>query len=260
MWLLPGQRPAVAARVGAGEQHAGRRVATDDLDAARPVEVADGADRVAAAREIVAHSPRESGARWSARLAPSCGQLAYWPGTFEVQRGISAACCGSRPKSIIAVSTCRLTCTWWSAPGVPKTHHNAPSFSTIGGFIVWRTRRPGREPVRMAGFEMPIGHAVVEQDAGVAGDHPGAETAVDALDARDRVALAVGGAEIGRVAGGGSRSRRSRRGAAHVDAVGKRRRCTRPTAAGPAARSTERGSAPQRSRSAKASFFASTMA
>ena len=48
--------------------------------------------------------------------------------------------------------------------------------------------------------EVPIGHAVVEEDAGVAGGHARAPGAVDALDAGDGVALAVGGAEIGRVA------------------------------------------------------------
>src|SRR5260370_42696123 len=83
--------------------------------------------------------------------SPSCGQLAYWPGTFEVQRGISAACCGSSPKSIIAVKTCRLICTWLSAPGVPKTYHSAPSFRTNGGVILFLTPRPGRRRVGWAG-------------------------------------------------------------------------------------------------------------
>src|SRR3984893_9674057 len=51
----PRQCPAVAAWVGAGEQHAARRVAADDLDAARAVEIADRLDRVTAAREFRAH-------------------------------------------------------------------------------------------------------------------------------------------------------------------------------------------------------------
>src|SRR5579862_7539388 len=38
---LPGESPAVAARVGAGAEHAARQIAADDLDAARPLEVAD---------------------------------------------------------------------------------------------------------------------------------------------------------------------------------------------------------------------------
>src|SRR5436853_4974225 len=56
----PRQRPAVAARVGAGEEHAGRSVAADDLDAARAIEIADGVDRVTAARELVAHRLRKA--------------------------------------------------------------------------------------------------------------------------------------------------------------------------------------------------------
>ncbi len=77
------------------------------------------------------------------RPSPSCGQLAPWPCWLEVQRGASSADCGSAPRSIIAVSTCRLTCTWLSAPGVPSTAHSRSSLNTIGAFIVWRTRLPG---------------------------------------------------------------------------------------------------------------------
>ena len=70
---LPRQRPAVAARVGAGEQHAGRGIAADDLDAARAFEIADRVDRVAAPRQLAPDLLRRSGAPWSARPAPSCG-------------------------------------------------------------------------------------------------------------------------------------------------------------------------------------------
>ena len=38
-------------------------------------------------------------------------EFASWPGAVLFQRGISAACCASNPKSIIEVSTCRLTWT-----------------------------------------------------------------------------------------------------------------------------------------------------
>ena len=44
--VLPGEGPAVAARVGAGEQHA-VILSADDFDAARPVEVADHVDGMA---------------------------------------------------------------------------------------------------------------------------------------------------------------------------------------------------------------------
>src|SRR5205085_12552993 len=50
---LPRQGPAVAARVGAGEQGAVGEPA-DDLDAARAVEIADRSDRVAAPRQLAA--------------------------------------------------------------------------------------------------------------------------------------------------------------------------------------------------------------
>ena len=128
----------------------------------------------------------------------------------------------------------------------------------------WRVHRvthpaPGPQPVRMAGLEVPIGHAVVEQDAGVAGDDAGTKAAVDALHAGDGVAVAIGGAEIGRVAGGSGA----------MAPVGAARRMSMPAGEprgvvggqqlARAALRRERGSAPQRSRSAKASFFASTM-
>jgi hypothetical protein len=51
----PGEGPAVAARVGAGEQHVAPHVvfgAADDLDAARSIKVANGVDRVAAVGEV----------------------------------------------------------------------------------------------------------------------------------------------------------------------------------------------------------------
>src|SRR6516164_5139062 len=53
--LSPGQRPTVAPRVGAGEQHAGRCITPNDLDAARSFKIADGLDRVSATRELGAH-------------------------------------------------------------------------------------------------------------------------------------------------------------------------------------------------------------
>src|SRR5215467_9997833 len=60
---LPRRGPAVAARVGAGEQHAGGGVAADDLDAARAVEVADGPDgRGVRVRRV---PPPGNAARWS---------------------------------------------------------------------------------------------------------------------------------------------------------------------------------------------------
>src|SRR5215469_1681182 len=48
----PRQCPAVAAGIGPGEQHSGGCVTADDLDAARPIEITDRLDRVAAASEL----------------------------------------------------------------------------------------------------------------------------------------------------------------------------------------------------------------
>ena len=66
---------------------------------------------VAAAREFVAHRLGEAALDDQFARARHAANSHIGPETCEVQRGISAACCGSSPKSIIAVSTCRLTCT-----------------------------------------------------------------------------------------------------------------------------------------------------
>src|SRR5262245_3880861 len=57
---LPRQCPTVATRVGAGEQHAGRGVAADDLDAARTFQIADRADRMTAVLELAAYHLRKT--------------------------------------------------------------------------------------------------------------------------------------------------------------------------------------------------------
>ena len=49
----------------------------------------------------------------------------------------------------------------------------------------------------MAGVEVPVGHAVVEEDAGVAGYEGGAPAALDALQLADGVAVPVGYYEAG---------------------------------------------------------------
>ena len=70
----------------------------------------------------------------------------------------------------------------------------------------------------MSGREMPIRHAVVQQDPGVAGGYAGAEAGVQALDAGHCVAFRIDDAEIGRVAGRrlGFRQREIA-GARHID-------------------------------------------
>ena len=49
------------------------------------------------------------------------------------------------------------------------------------GFMVWRTRLPGWRQSTWSSSEVPVGHAVVKQDAGVAGDEAGTPSALDAL-------------------------------------------------------------------------------
>src|SRR6516164_7924132 len=56
----PRQCPAVAAGIGAGDQHAGGCVTADDLDAARPFEIADSLDRVTAASELGTYRLRKA--------------------------------------------------------------------------------------------------------------------------------------------------------------------------------------------------------
>ena len=75
-----------------------------------------------------------------------------------------------------------------------------------------RVERPlaGLEAVRVAWLEREAGAAIVQHDAGVAGDDAGAERVEDAVDERHGVAVLVDDREIGRVA-------------AHLDvAVGRR--------------------------------------
>src|SRR5437867_6882988 len=56
-----GEGPPVAARIGAGHQHAGGWIAPDDLDGARAVEVAEEDDPMAASGQLGADLGREAG-------------------------------------------------------------------------------------------------------------------------------------------------------------------------------------------------------
>src|SRR5215472_10394090 len=253
---LPRRRPAVATRVRAGEQHAGGAVAADDLDTARAVEVADGPDRMAATREFAAHRLRKTlldGQSILAVMRP-VGVLAgdiggparHLGGLLRIEPELDHRRQYLQIDLHLVVGAGRAK----DAPQCPVLKHDR-----------WVHRMahppPGPQPVGMTGLEVPIGHAVVEQDAGIAGDNPRTKTADDALHPRDRIALAVGGAEIGRVARGrGDPS--GWFGTPQVDAGGKpcgilwrqqfsERRSDRAWIGG------------QRSRSAKASFLASTM-
>ena len=122
--------------------------------------------------------------------SPSCGQLAPWPGWLLVQRGISSAVCGSRPK--IDHGGQHLQVDLHLIVGAGRAE-DAPELA-----VLEHHRRvhgvahalAGLQPVGVAGREVPVGHAVVQQHAGIARDDAGAEGGVDALDAGDGIALA----------------------------------------------------------------------
>jgi len=130
----PGQRPTVAARVRAGEQHTGRRIAANDLDAAGPFEIADHLDRVTAATELVAHCigkaplDRQSVLAVMRPIGVLAGYVRHPARHFGRLLRVEPEIDHCRQDLHIDLHL--------SAPGVPKTPHNAPSLSTIGGFIV----------------------------------------------------------------------------------------------------------------------------
>ena len=57
----------------------------------------------------------------------------------------------------------------------------------------------GCQRIGVAFFQMPIAHAVIEQDAGLIAGHAGTEAGIDGLDGRNRIAFSVHHAEIGGV-------------------------------------------------------------
>ena len=57
----------------------------------------------------------------------------------------------------------------------------------------------GGDDVGMSLPEREETAAVVQRDAGIAGDDPGAEALEDRLDQRDDVAVAIGGGQVDRV-------------------------------------------------------------
>ena len=91
---------------------------------------------------------------------------------------------------------------------VPKTPHSLPSRQHDRRVHRVAAIVAGAQQVGMTSVEVPIGHAVVEQDPGAASHHSRTPRAVDALYAADGVAVPVSGAEIGRVAYPGKRWRR----------------------------------------------------
>ena len=191
---------------------------TDCLHAARAFQGSDAVQPVPEPFQPGQHVLAEAGLDGQSTVAPMrpVGALAL---LADVQRGASSAVCGSAPRSIIAVSTCRLTCTWLSAPGVPSTAQQPAILEHHRRVHRVAHALAGRQPVGVPGRQMPIGHAVVQQDAGIARGHAGAEAGVEALDAGDRVARRVDHAEIRRVAvaASGSASARSAARAMSID-------------------------------------------
>ena len=65
---------------------------------------------------------------------------------------------------------------------------------------VWNGRLPGAITFGWPGVQREQAAAVVQHDAGVAGDDAGAEGLEERLDQRDDVAVAVGGGQVDGVA------------------------------------------------------------
>ena len=82
----------------------------------------------------------------------------------------------------------------------PNDSQGAPSFITIAGTSVWNGRLPGAIWLGWPGVEREQAAAIVQHDAGVAGDDAGAEGLEERLDQRDDVALPIGGGQVDRVA------------------------------------------------------------
>jgi hypothetical protein len=78
----------------------------------------------------------------------------------------------------------------------PSTLHKPPSRLAIEAISI-----AGLEAVGMGGIEREIGAAVLQHDAGASRHQAGAERAVEALDQRGRIALAIDGSDINGVAG-----------------------------------------------------------
>ena len=104
------------------------------------------------------------------------------------------------PKSTKFATTCACACAWLSPPITPNDTHGLPSFSIIAGTSVCSGRLRGPIWFGWPGVEREAGAAVVQRDAGLAGDDAGAEAAEQRLDERDDVALAVGGGHVDGVA------------------------------------------------------------
>ena len=123
----------------------------------------------------------------------------------------------SRPWSMTFIAASSVMVMMREPPGLPTTMKVWPSLEMMVGH---RTRRtlagldgvllPLDEPEEIgdAGLRGEVVHLVVEEEAGVAGDHPGAEAGVDGVGHRHRVAVLVDDGIVRRL---GSLVRRSRR-------------------------------------------------
>ena len=175
-----GRRPAIAARVAAGHPHAVLQHADRLRRCTGPSSGGDDASPDAPCAPAPAAASAPGPAPGSGPRRRHAGSWRPGPAGCWSSAAPPAPAAGRARRSAMAISTCRLTCTWLSAPGVPKTPQSVPSLNTIGAFIVWRTRMPGRSRFGWPSCQMPIGHAVVQQHAGIARRHAAAEGGVDA--------------------------------------------------------------------------------
>ena len=179
---LRAERGAVRARVGAAAR--GRRGrdgsaarGPSDRSRRRPPGRRGRAGAARPRRRARTDSPRAGPREVSPHVRP------------KSQRGASMAACGPSPRSTTRVTSA--ACVWGcpSPPIVPYTKRGRPPTQVHGRDERVRGALARRQVVGMARIQREVRAAVLQQHAGVAGHHAGAELVIEALDHRDRVAV-----------------------------------------------------------------------
>jgi hypothetical protein len=126
----------VPSRRGAGrsrEQSASRRIAANNLDTARPFEITDGFDRLAAPYQLGAHNV--SGNRRSMVTASSMRPICVLTGQIRRPAWRLGRLLRVEAEIDHRCQHLHIDLYLLSAPSAPRMHRNAPPFSTSGGFM-----------------------------------------------------------------------------------------------------------------------------
>ena len=115
-------------------------------------------------------------------------------------RAASPASCTCMPKSTKLATICACACAWLSPPITPNDTHGLPSLHDHRRHQRVQRTLVRADLIRMPGRQGEAGAAVVQRDAGLAGDEAGAKARKQRLNERDHVALAVSGSQVDRVA------------------------------------------------------------